>query len=171
MSDFFKLADGGEIERNGSFEQGGGFEIIPAGTELLAAIVEAKWQDMKLFNGGGDTGQTYEGINIKWQVQAPEEYKNRVVFQKLHLGHPDPKKVDTSKKMFVAIDTNCGGALFKAGKKPTDMDLMSALVANSMMIKVSVHGKKGEKQGNYVSAVAEKPKGNSKPAANKDIGF
>jgi hypothetical protein len=152
-NDFFKVSDGELDTTNGSFDVGGGsFEVIPDGTQVLAAIIEVKWDDLKVF-GSEDT---YKGISIKWQVDKPEELKKRVVFQKIKMGDPNPKVRDKAMRMLAAIDANCGGKLMAKGTKPTDSELASALSAKFMMLTLRVWGEKGEKQGNWVSAVAAK---------------
>ena len=41
MSDFWKLSDGNDVEANDSFDAGGGkIEVIPEGSQVLAAIDE-----------------------------------------------------------------------------------------------------------------------------------
>ena len=109
MSDFWKLSDGNDVEANDSFDAGGGkIEVIPEGSQVLAAIDEAKWSK----NQKGD-----EFISLRWAVIAPEDYANRKIFQKLWVTDFDPSaaakgedkalaKRDKAKKMLAAIDSN-----------------------------------------------------------------
>ena len=39
---FWNLSDGKEVESKSEFEAGGGFEVIPDGTRVLAAVEECK---------------------------------------------------------------------------------------------------------------------------------
>lgn len=152
--DFFKVD--GEIDETGACDAGGGdFEVIPNNSQVLATIVESKYSTFKEF-GASETDPGYEGINNKWQILAPEELKGRVVFQKLHTGHSNPDKATKSKRMLIAIDINAGGKLRAKGVKPTDQDLMTLLTNKPMMITVRTWGKAGQKQGNWVGAVAKK---------------
>lgn len=159
MSDFWGLSDGEQVKSGGEFEQAGGsMTPIPDGTQVLAAIDEAKWDDKD--------GNDY--ISLRWTVLKPDTYKNRKVFQKLWVmgnnpNHKDPKKQgDTAKKMLAAIDTNCGGNLL-AGGKPTDGDLQSNLIGKPMVVKLGVwemQGAMGDTMsGNWVQMVAPKEKG------------
>jgi len=139
---FWQTQDGSAVELNNTFESGGGdFEPIPNNTALIAAIEEGKWSEYQ--------GEHY--INLKFRVMRPQEYANRVLFQKLKVF--DAKKGDKAKQMLAAIDANCGGKLAKLTDAPEDMDLMTALVGKPMAVKVQVWDIDGKK-GNWISAVA-----------------
>src|SRR5690554_5488113 len=142
----------------GAFESGGGdFEPIPANTGCIAAIKQAGWAEYQ--------GDRY--INIQWQVLKPEQYKNRVVFQKIRVLDEDSAKADRAKRMLAAIDTNAGGRLLQLQHEPTDHDLASALTGKIQAIKLQVWELTGddgqERRGNWVSAVAPS-KGAPQPA-------
>ena len=69
---FWNLSDGKEVESKSEFEAGGGFEVIPDGTRVLAAVEECKddeWEGERFFN-------------LKWRI-LDGDYKNRIIFQKL----------------------------------------------------------------------------------------
>src|SRR5699024_3912935 len=128
---------------------------IPNNTGCIAAIKEAGWQEYN--------GERY--INLQWQVLAPSEYKNRVIFQKVRVLDNHNKKADKAKRMLAAIDTNAGGHLLKLEQAPTYLDLMNALVGKMMAGKVmdwemEIQGE--ERKGNWIATVA--PKGKSAPA-------
>ncbi len=156
MSNFWDLNDGNKIEENaGQFEMGGGdLTPIPNGTGCIAAIEEAKW----------DTYEDDRYISLKWRVMRPEQYANRVIFQKVKVfGMASDKDqratADKAKRMLAAIDQNCGGKLMKVEGEPSDMDLMSALVGKQMAIKVQVWKMKNrdsgeEMTGNWIGAVS-----------------
>jgi hypothetical protein len=143
---FFTLSDGTSAATGKTdFELGGG-EPIPDNTKLLAIIDEAKWSD-------------YEGawhIALRWTVLQPAEYKNRKVFQKLHVN--DPAKADKAKRMLAAIDANCGGVLAAANANPTDQSLTAALTNKPMVICVKVWDMNGNK-GNWICAVSARKQG------------
>lgn len=162
---FWNLTDNSSAtDTGGEFEAGGGnMEPIPAGTTVLAAAEEASWDD-------------YEGtefISLRWTVLAPEEFKNRKVFQKLYVMGDDRakdpmKKADKAKRMLAAIDTNAGGKLLASGEMPTDESLTKCLVNKPMMLRLEVWEFEVDgqtKNGNWVSAVA--PRGNKGAAAPK----
>ena len=131
-----------------SFESGGGdFEPIPANTGVIAAIKNAEWSEYK-----GD-----RHISIRWDVVSPEQYKGRVVFQKVRVLDDDPAKADRAKSMLAAIDKNAGGALLKLDSEPTDYDLASALTGKMMALKLQVWELEidgQQRSGNWVSAVS-----------------
>ena len=140
---FWQLSDGTQAENTTTFESGGGnFDPIPDNTKCIAAIEEAKWADYQ--------GESY--INLKWRVMRPNEYGNRIIFQKLKVfEHGD--KGDKAKRMLMAIDANCGGKLAKLRDTPQDEDLMMSLIGKPVAIKVQVWEING-KTGNWISAVA-----------------
>ena len=161
MSNFWSMSDGKTAEQSSTYESGGGdFEPIPSNTGCIAAIEEAKWD-------------SYEGdryISLKWRVSQPQEYANRVIFQKVKVFGTKTDKdpiatADKAKRMLAAIDTNAGGKLMKLQGEPSDMDLMSALMGKMMAIKVMVwkienNGEK--KEGNWIAAVS--PAGKTAPS-------
>lgn len=164
MSDFWKLSDGTDVEANDSFDIGGGnIEVIPEGTQVLAAIDEANWDRT-------DDGDKY--ISLRWTVLQPEELANRKVFQKLWVDDFDPSvlkkgedkakaKRDKAKRMLMAIDSNAGGKLAAKGAMPTDIDLTSSLTMKPMVIKAMVWSQTDRNtgkliEGNWVGAVAPK---------------
>lgn len=131
---------------DGNFNAGGGnIEPIPANTQVKAAIDEAKWD-------------AYEGdqyISLRWTVLAPEEYKNRKVFQKVRVYDSSDKKSDKAKRMLAAIATNCGGGLLRVQGEPTDMDLQSNLLMKPMALTLQVWETEDKSNsGNWVQQVA-----------------
>lgn len=142
---FWKTSDGKEVERKAEFDSGGGFDVIPEGTKLLALIDEAGWKAG--FEGDPDL------IQIRWTVLAPEGFKNRKVFQKIKVLDPDPSKADKAKRMLAAIDANAGGKLAHIDREPEDNELMGALMNKSMIIRLGVW-EFNDKKGNWVSAVS-----------------
>ena len=167
MSDFWKLSGGEDLtteQTDGSFDAGGGkIEVIPEGTQVLAAIDEAKWDRTE----DGD-----KFISLRWTVLQPEELLNRKVFQKLWVTDFDPTvlkkgedkaktKRDKAKRMLMAIDSNAGGKLAAKGGLPTDIDLTSSLTMKPMVIKTMVWQQTDRStgkivEGNWVGAVAPK---------------
>lgn len=150
--------DNTEKPQGGTYESGGGgFEPIPAGTQVLFSADEAAWAE-------------YDGvryINIKWTVLEPAEYKNRIVFQKMYPLNNHPQNKDPAAKgakdraMLAAIDQNAsGGKLMELGREPTDMDLAANICARPMMGKLAVWETEDKsKSGNWVQAVAPKGSG------------
>lgn len=145
MSNFWKTSDGKAVEKTSTHESGGGFEVIPEGTNLLAVIDDAAW------TAGFDHGPDL--IKIKWTVLSPAEYKNRVIFQNVKVNDEKEKTADNAKRMLMAIDQNAGGKLSKLDKEPGDDELVAALANKTMIIKVAVWDM-NDKKGNWVCAVS-----------------
>jgi hypothetical protein len=142
----------------------GNFDPIPDGSNVMAVIDEAKWDTVR--NGNE------EFISLRWSVEAPEQFLNRKIFQKLWVTDDDPNakdaakakaKRDKAKRMLAAIDANCGGKLAKTPRKPTNDDLALALTMKPMVIKCMVwemkDGDGKTNSGNWISAVFPKSKG------------
>lgn len=128
------------------YEIGGGtLEPIPDGTRVLAVCEEAR---NVLYNG-----DSY--ISLKWRVSRPEEYNNRVIFQKLRVF--DIGKAEKHKRMLAAIATNAGGGLFtgmaaRKESEPSDESL-ATIINRPMVLQMGVWEMDG-KSGNWVQAVA-----------------
>lgn len=175
---FWNLTDTNEkLDTTGSFDAGGGdIAPIPKDTQVKAACDEAKWD-----SHNGD-----EYISLRWTVLAPDEYKNRKIFQKVRVLDDDSKKADKAKRMLAAIAANAGGGLLKVEGKPTDADLQSNLLMKPMALTLQVWEMERDDgttmSGNWVQQVAPLKAG-SKPATKKkpepelvdedddDIGF
>jgi hypothetical protein len=157
----FSLSTGKKAESTGSAELGGSSEPIPEGTKVRAIITEAKWDEYQ--------GERF--IKLRWDVVSGE-FAKRVIFHKVKVYEPDPKKADKHRLMLAAIDFNCGGKLSKIDGEPSEIDLIKCLSNKPMVIRLGVWTIDG-KSGNWLQAVesgkpapAEKsePKPESKPA-------
>jgi hypothetical protein len=167
---FWDLSDGGNAKDTGKDYEipSGNLKPIPDESDVLAAIDEAKW----------DSKDGNEYISLRWSVLAPEEYKNRKVFQKLWVTDDDPqakdadkatKKRDKARRMLAAIDANAGGKLSRQSSQPSSDDLAQHLCDKPMIIKCmiwEIPDRNGGDPitGNWVAAVSPKDKGvNVKP--------
>ena len=132
-------------ESTGDYEQKGGGTVIPEGTRVLATIEEIKTQTFD--------GSKHESLNLKWRVEEPEEYNNRVFFQTIKINGSDPlsqyydeskqeKHIKTAFAMFSAIDKNAGGNIGKLMRKPTDAELTKYIVAAKMWVLLGVYNNK-----------------------------
>ena len=148
---FFQTSTGQAVQSTGTFESGGGnMAPIPDGTQVLAAVDEAKWDSFK----------NEDHVSLRWTVMQPEEYKNRKIFQKIKTNDVDPAKRDKALAMLAAIDTNAGGKLQAAGRKPTDQELAGALMNRPMVLKLGVWELDDKsKSGNWVQKVAPRKGG------------
>jgi len=145
MSNFWDM-EGEKLNTTGAYRLGGdGFKLIPDNTNCIALIDKAEWQEY----------QGNEYINVKWLVTSPEEYKGRVVFQKLKVFDEDAKRARKAKHMLAAIDVNAGGKLSKLKTAPSPIQLHSLNNAK-MMIKVFVW-EIDDKSGNWVGGVSPAP--------------
>ena len=154
MSNFWEVSTGETVENNGTFDGGGGsFEPLPDGTTIHGLCDNAEWNE---YDG-------VKSISLSWEV-LEGEFKGRKIFQKVRVNELDSKKRDRAIKMLGAIDSNAGGELRKLAKEPSDMDLSTALVNKSMLLKLGVWDLNGKK-GNWVMAVS--PSGSASPVPAK----
>ncbi len=158
---FWNMSDGEDTRSNttGEYDAGGGrMEVIPDNTSVLAVIEEAKWDR---------TPDQNRYVSLRWSVLAPDEFKNRKIFQKLWVLDDEPrakdpaKKRDKAKLMLAAIDTNAGGKLMSRNEMPTDESLSGCLTNKPMVVKVMVWEMEDRasgkiSQGNWVGAVSPK---------------
>ena len=131
------------VQTTGSFELASEIKPIPKGTQVQAMIKEAKWDE-------------HEGVSLiklTWVILAPEAYKNRQIFHKIHVNIADVKKREKHINMLAAINQNAGGNLHTLPNAPTDYDLLAALQHKQMLLKLGVW-EVGEASGNWVMQVA-----------------
>jgi len=128
-------------ESTGDYEQKGGGTLIPEGTIVLATVEEIKTQTFD--------GSTHESLNLKWRVEEPDDYNNKVFYQKIKHNGEDPQskyydaakqesKINNARQMFAAIDANAGGHVKKLMRKPTDAELTQHIVAAKMWVHMGV---------------------------------
>lgn len=145
----------------------GDLDPIPNGSSVLAMIDEAKWDKR------GEGMDEAKFVSIRWSVVAPDEYKNRKIFQKLWVTDDDPNAEDAEKaakkrtrqrKMLVAIDANSGRGLPK-DRAPTDEEMAINLCGKPMIIKCMEYDFPSRENpnerivGNWISKVAPASKG------------
>ena len=159
---FWNLSDGDNAAKTGTEYEipGGNMDPIPEGSSVLAMVDEAKWATTQ--------NNAEEYVSLRWTVLAPDEFKNRKVFQKLWVTDHDPNakdhakaiaKTDKARKMLAAVDANAGGKLTAKDAKPSSDDLAMALQDKPMVITLGVwESNTGGNGGNWVMAVAPKSK-------------
>lgn len=172
---FWDMDDGtSAVSDKTEYDAGGGnFDPIPDGSKVLAWIERVKWSEDKDQN---------RYIELQWRVEKPEEFENRIVFQKLWTLDFDPTAKDAEKAkkkrnkallLFAAIDANCGGKLGRKAGIPTDDDMALALQTRKMVIRLAIW-EMGDATGNWVSAVYPKDHevkaGEVKEGAKKSSG-
>lgn len=138
-----------EEKVTGQFELGGVIEPIPANTNLIAFIEEAKWNNYE--------GNEY--INLKWKVLSPDEYKNRIIFQKVKVLEENQEKAAKAQKMLLSINHNAKGKLHEATAMPSTSDLQKNLANKPMIINVQVWELEDGRSGNWIAAVKPKDAG------------
>lgn len=130
-----------------TFELGGSVDLIPKNTRVVATCEEAK--------NDSYNGENY--INLRWRVNLPKEFANRVIFQKLKVYTAD--KQQKAREMLAAIATNAGGRLFQAmqagsEQMPSDSSLQT-LCNSPMVLLLDVWELEDKsKSGNWVRSVA-----------------
>lgn len=159
---FWATSDGGNATENAATEYesgGGGFEIIPDKSTVLAEVDQAVWAQDASFNNY---------IALRWNVLKPEEVAGRKVFHKLWVEDLDPNAKDQKKgmekrdkalNMLAAIDANAGGKLARKGSRPTEDELALALVSKPMAIFLRIWENRDKGPGgNWVAGVYPKNK-------------
>ena len=138
-----------QLQNNsGAFEIGGGtLAPIPKDTRVVATCEEAK--------NDSYNGESY--LNLKWRINLPQEYANRVIFQKLHIF--DVVKGERAKGMLAAIGHNSGGKLFAAMQQnneqaPSDYSLQGICNAPMVLLLDVWELEDKSKSGNWVKAVS-----------------
>lgn len=167
---FWNLSNNETIDKSGNFEMGGGnMEPIPDNTQLKTVVDEAKWEENE------NLGQY---ISLRHSVLAPEEFKNRKVFQKVKVKDDDSKVSDKAKRMLAAIDANCGGGLMQLDREPNDQDLQRHLLMKPMAVVSRVWELEKDDgstmSGNWIQSVAplrQAAVADTTPATQDDIGF
>lgn len=149
----FWINDVKEEKVTGSFEMGNTLEPIPANTNMTSFIEEAKW----------DSYEGVEYINLKWKVLAPDEYKNRIVFQKLKVLDINEDKAAKAQKMLLSINHNAKGKIHENTEMPTTSELQKNLCNKPMIVNVQVWELDDGRKGNWIAAV--KPKNAESPAS------
>ena len=130
-------------ESTGDYEQKGGGTLIPEGTIVLASVEEIKTQTFK--------DSSHESLNLKWRIEEPDDYNNKVFNQKIKNNGEDPlsqyydaakqeSRIKNAQNMFAAIDANAGGNVKKLMRKPTDAELTQYIVAAKMWVHMGVVG-------------------------------
>jgi hypothetical protein len=158
---FWDLSDGGSAAENikDEYEIAGNMDPIPHNSDCLAVIKKAEWAFK------GEDGDEVSYVNVQWQVEAPDAYKNRTVFQKLWVDDLDPgakdkkkaiAKRDKARQMLATIDGHARGKLVRATGRPTSDDMAMALVDAKMVIKVMLWELNDGARGNWVSAIKGK---------------
>jgi len=153
-------------ESTGDYEQKGGVTLIPEGTRVLATIEDIKTQTFE--------GSSHESLNLKWRVEEPEEYNNRVFYQTIRINGSDPfgqyydeskqeKQIKDAFAMLSAIDKNAGGNIMKLMRKPTDDELSQFMVSAKMWVLLGVYNNKQLVRGVSAFRDVDAP---SKQAAN-----
>ena len=153
-------------ESTGDYEQKGGGTLIPEGTIVLANVEDIKTQTFD--------GSTHESLNLKWRVEEPDDYNNKVFYQKIKHNGEDPQsqyydatkqesRIKNAQNMFAAIDANAGGHVKKLMRKPTDQELFNYIVDAKMWVHMGVVGKTQIVRGVKAYKPIDEP---SKQAAN-----
>lgn len=142
----------GNIDTNNNVFELGGEDLppIPKNTKVLAICEKA---ENKVFEND-------RYINLQWRIHQPQEFNNRVIFQKLRVYQG--AQIDKHRQMLAAIGANAGGKLFQlmqqAGEtEPSDMTLQAGLTNVPMVLLLDVWEMEinGEnRSGNWVRMVA-----------------
>lgn len=136
-----------ELQGNGATgEYSHSVEPIPDKTKVLAYIEQALME-----KGPYDE---HELVKLQWRVLKPQEYKDRVVFQKVKVYGGEEHKRVRQLKMLQAIDANAGGGISRSNI--LNDQTLATLERKPMMLQIGVWEME-DRTGNWVMAVAPKP--------------
>lgn len=149
------------MQNNGSFEQTTEMKPIPDNTKVIAVVEEAKYDTAKVFG----TEIEHEILSLRWKV-IEGEYKNRVIFQKLHcLPGSDQDKREKAIAMLLAIDFNAGGKIAALQRDPTEIDFATAFNMRPMILRLRVWETEDKsKSGNWIDGVFNRSATQATPA-------
>lgn len=131
-------------ENAGEYKQTGGFTPMPEGTRVLQTLEEIKFQSFQ--------GSDHKTLNLKWRVDAPEEFKGRVYYQTIYINGSDPtgpyydeskqdKNIADARRMVLAIDFHAGKHIAALKREPREEEYRHCLIAAQMMAVLGVTGK------------------------------
>lgn len=134
-----------EPESINEYVQSVSSDPIPEGTKVMASIVQAVWHSFD--------GSLHENINLKWQVEEPEEYNGKTFYQTIKVNGDDPssqyykpekqnKVMADARVALAVIDKYSGGNIFALKRKVTTPELTQFLVGAKMMVTVGVYNNK-----------------------------
>ena len=152
----------GEVDIGGSI-----FDPVPDGTKCLVHIEDVEWG---FFNKEG-TGT--ECIKPVFCIESPSDYENRKLQcnikwygDDLNSDYYDESKQEKTKenarKIFWAIDKNCGGKLAVLGKRPSNRDLANAWIGAKKSFYITF-GLMGGNKRNWIRKVEPLNSGSAQP--------
>ena len=156
---------------DGEYKQKTGFDPLPEGTRVLQTLEEIKLDSFQ--------GSDHEHLNIKWRIEAPEEFNNRVYFQSIYINGSDPtspyydeskqdKNFNDARRMLFAIDYNAGKKIAALKREPTQEELQEFLIGARMMAVLGV-SKTGKQVVRGISGIDPAAKEEIKAAATKSV--
>lgn len=155
---FFSTLDGKDVRQNasGSYETANNNDVIPKDTRVKAVIDEIEWSAVP-DESDNDAGVAY--INVRYSILAPEEFKNRKIFQKLFVssvGKPSAKDAEKKRTndltLLAAINVNSNGQpLNNCTSAPTDAEL-SSLIGTILLLQLDVW-EIGDRKGNWIRSL------------------
>lgn len=154
MQNLFTTSDGEQLQSQASFSNGR--PIVPDGTQLEAAVIEARWGDADAYSE--------KHIVIGLAVVQPGKFSGETFKHKLHVNDNDLKKADRGKKFLITYDSNIKRLLQQnvaKGVEITDSILASSLVGGKVIITMGLMKNDRGEDNNFIRAVgpsASKPR-------------
>ena len=162
-----KWEDIADEEQTGEYKQKTGFDPLPEGTRVLQTLEEIKMDSY--------AGSDHENLNLKWKINAPEDYAGRVYFQTIYINGSDPtgpyydaakqdKNIADAVRMVLAIDYHAGRGIAALGREPEEADFQKHLTGAQMMAVLGV-SKTGKQVVRGISGVDKDAIPQAKPQA------
>ena len=155
-------------ESTGEADVGGGiFDPVPDGTKCLVHLEDIEWG---FFNKEG-TGT--ECLKPVFCVESPSDYSDRKIQCNIKIFGDDPnsefydeskqsKTKENARKVYWAIDKNCGGKLAALGKMPNNRELANAWIGAKKSFYVTFGLMDGSKR-NWIRKVEPLHGGSAQP--------
>ena len=155
-------------ESTGEADVGGGiFDPVPDGTKCLVHLEDIEWG---FFNKEG-TGT--ECLKPVFCVESPSDYSDRKIQCNIKIFGDDPnsefydeskqsKTKENARKVYWAIDKNCGGKLAALGKMPNNRELANAWIGAKKSFYVTFGLMDGSKR-NWIRKVEPLNSGSTQP--------
>ena len=155
-------------ESTGEADVGGGiFDPVPDGTKCLVHLEDIEWG---FFNKEG-TGT--ECLKPVFCVESPSDYSDRKIQCNIKIFGDDPnsefydeskqeKTKENARKVYWAIDKNCGGKLAALGKMPSNRELANAWIGAKKSFYITFGLMDGSKR-NWIRKVEPLHGGSAQP--------
>ena len=146
---------------------GNNFDPVPDGTRCLVHLEDIEWG---FFN---KEGKGTECLKPLFCIESPSDYQDKKIQCNIKIYGDDEssdyfkpekqeKTIENARKVYWAIDKNCGGKLAALGKMPYNRDLQNAWIGPKKSFYITFGLMSGSKT-NWIRKVEPLSSGNAQP--------